>query len=169
MLFEAEVRAMAHVTAYMNERFTVVTDAYSTEHNLNLEYKQHTLHKLVEIIKDSDVQKNNFEVDDIGISQVIDVWNEMKSVTASIDEGNIVYSGKYNVCILAMGSEGKPFYFERMVDFKCSHDWSKHFRQYEMRCNGTYQKYELPNHRKFRDRSKSRTFIDSSYFAGIFL
>ena len=124
MLFEAEVRAMAHVTAYMNERFTVVTDAYSTEHNLNLEYKQHTLHKLVEIIKDSDVQKNNFEVDDIGISQVIDVWNEMKSVTASIDEGNIVYSGKYNVCILAMGSEGKPFYFERMVDFKCSHDWS---------------------------------------------
>ena len=41
-----------------------------------------------------------------------------------IDEGNIVYSGKYNVCILAMGSEGKPFYFERMVDFKCSHDWS---------------------------------------------
>ena len=71
---------------------------------MNLEYKQHTLHKLVEIIKDSDVQKNNFEVDDIGISQVIDVWNEMKSVTASIDEGNIVYSGKYNVCILAMGS-----------------------------------------------------------------
>ena len=69
-------------------------------------------------------KKNNFEVDDIGISQVIDVWNEMKSVTASIDEGNIVYSGKYNVCILAMGSEGKPFYFERMVDFKCSHDWS---------------------------------------------
>lgn len=69
-------------------------------------------------------RKNNFEVDDIGISQVIDVWNEMKSVTALIDEGNIVYSGKYNVCILAMGSEGKPFYFERMVDFKCSHDWS---------------------------------------------
>ena len=62
------------------------------------------MHKLVEIIKDSDVQKNNFEVDDIGISQVIDVWNEMKSVTASIDEGNIVYSGKYNVCILAMGA-----------------------------------------------------------------
>ncbi|MFR5070368.1 MAG: hypothetical protein ACLTE2_11900 [Eubacteriales bacterium] len=92
---------MAHVTAYMNERFTVVTDAYSTELNLNLEYKQHTFaQKLVEIIKDSDVQKNNFEVDDIGISQVIDVWNEMKSVTASIDEGNIVYSGKYNVCIL---------------------------------------------------------------------
>ena len=91
MLFEAAVRAMAHVTAYMNERFTVVTDAYSTEHNLNLEYKQHTLHKLVEIIKDSDVQKNNFEVDDIGISQVIDVWNEMKSVTASIDEGSMNY------------------------------------------------------------------------------
>lgn len=133
MLFEAEVRAMAHVTAYMDERFTVVTDAYSTTQNLKLEYKQHTVHKLIEILHDTSVQKNQFEVDDIGITQVIDVWNEMKSVTACLEDGNIVYTGKLNICILAIGGEGKPFYFERMVDFKCSHDWSN--RPEDIKCD----------------------------------
>ena len=122
MLFEAEVRAMAHITAYDTQRLTVVTDAYSTQYSLDLEYQQTTLHKLLEIVRDTDVQKNNFEVDDANISQVIDVWNEMRSVSAAVEDGALVYTGKYNVCILAIGSEGKPFYFERMVDFKITRE-----------------------------------------------
>ncbi len=137
MMFEAEVRAMAMVTAYKNEHVTVVTDAYSTRQNLQTEYRQHTVHKLVEMICDEQIEKNHFEVDDVGIAQVIDVWNEMRSVTAALEDGAIVYTGKYNVCILALGSEGKPFYFERMVDFRCSRDWQEDFEH--VKCDAAVQ------------------------------
>jgi LysM repeat protein len=125
MLFEAEFKLCATVIAYQDTQLTVVTDAYSTEYELQMDYQQQNLNRLQEMITDTCVQKYSFDLGDTTISKVIDVWNEVSSVNAEEADGQIQYSGKLNICILACNEENTPFYFERMVDFSCSHDWLK--------------------------------------------
>jgi LysM repeat protein len=125
MLFEAEFKLCANVIAYQDTEMTVVTDAYSTEYELQMDYQQQTMNRLQEMITDTCVQKYSFDLGDTGISKVIDVWNEVSAVNTEVTDSQIQYSGKLNICILACNEENKPFYFERMVDFICAHDWSK--------------------------------------------
>lgn len=122
-LFEAEIKLIAGATAYEDTTVPVVTDAYSTDYELSVDYKMKTIPNLVEIISDNSVQKNSFDLGDAGISKVIDIWNEMSTVTAEEESGQILYKGKMNLCILALNAESKPFYFERVVDFTGTHDW----------------------------------------------
>ena len=63
------------------------------------------------------------ELSDNGVSEIIDVWNEMISVNSQVNEGKIVFKGKLNVCVLAMDSEGVPFYSERVINFEHDYDW----------------------------------------------
>lgn len=125
MLFEAEFKLFANVIAYQDTKITVVKDAYSTEYELDIDYQQQTIDQLQELISDTCVQKYTFDFDDTGISKVIDIWNEVSTVNAEEADGKIQYSGKINICVLALNEENTPFYFERMVDFTCAHDWSK--------------------------------------------
>lgn len=124
-LFESEFKICANIIAYQDTQMTVVTDAYSTQYELAVDYQQQMLNQLMELISDSCVQKYSFDLGDTSISKVIDIWNEVSTVNAEEADGQIQYTGKLNICILAINTEGKPFYFERMVDFACSHDWSK--------------------------------------------
>ena len=113
----------ASVIAYTDTEIQIVTDAYSTEYDLNLEYQNLDFDRLLESIKDSYIHKNTVDVG-VNITRVIDVWNEISSITAQQENGQILFKGKYNACILAIGSDGEPIYTEKMIDFEYAHDWT---------------------------------------------
>lgn len=125
MLFETEFKLCANVIAYQDKEITVVTDAYSTDYEIQMDFQPQTLNRLQELITDTSVQKYSFDLGDTAVSKVIDVWNEVSNVNAEESDGQIQYSGKINICILAFNQDNTPFYFERMVDFTSSHDWAK--------------------------------------------
>ena len=75
---------------------------------VSLEYQQKNLVKLLESVTDACSQKNNFEFEGSGVSKVVDVWNEMRQVTAQMEEGNLIYRGKFNLCVLAINGDGTP-------------------------------------------------------------
>lgn len=125
MLLDTEVRLMAYVNAYLDTEISVVTDAYSTDVELTLEYQQKSLVKLLESVTDTCSQKNHFDFEEAGISKVIDIWNETRQVTAHMEDGNLLYRGKFNLCVLAMNSDGRPFYFERMLEFQYGREWTR--------------------------------------------
>ena len=52
------------------------------------------------------------------VSKVIDVWSELCSVSPSKEENGLILEGKFSICMLAVCSDGKPFYFERLADFQ---------------------------------------------------
>lgn len=122
-LFEAEIRLAANLTAYEDTEISIVTDAYSTQFDLETQMQSKPIFRLIDIITDSATQKNSFDLGEPGISKVIDIWNEISSVTAEEEDGQIQFAGKLNLCILAINAQEKPFYFERVVDFTASHEW----------------------------------------------
>lgn len=136
-LLELEAKMMASVVAYEDSEVTVVTDAYSTQFELSMDYKTKSMDTLMGIITDAVTQKSNFDLGDAGISKVIDIWNEISTVGAELENSQIIYKGKMNVCLLAVNIEGNPFYLERMVDFSCAHDWTK--RGSQIRCDANVQ------------------------------
>lgn len=118
MLMDVEVRLIAYINAYEDTELEIVTDVYSTKYEVSVEQEQKSFMKLLCSVEDSCPQKNTFPFEESGISKVIDVWNESSQVTAQLEEGNLLYKGRFNLCLLALNGDGKPFYFERMLEFR---------------------------------------------------
>ncbi len=123
-LLETEIKLMATARAWQDAQITTVTDAYSTQYELSADYRQRAFERLTGILSDTCTQKYTMEFDGGGVSKIIDLWNEISTVSAEIQNRQISYKGRLNVCLLALDSEGKPFYQERMFDYMFSRDYS---------------------------------------------
>ena len=125
MLLEAEARVTAMISAFENEEITIVTDAYSTKYETELSHRQVSLRRVEDIVRETMVQKADINLGNTEIAKITDVWNEIVSVRAEIESGKLLYRGKMNICILAVNTEGKPVYFERMADILYTRERSK--------------------------------------------
>lgn len=132
-LLEAEVKLSATVQSYEDTAVTLVTDAYSRSVEVTLEHQQRTFLQFAGTLSDTCTEKHVFEFPEGGISKIIDVWNESRGVTASLEDGSLLYKGKFNLCMLAINSEGKPFYFERMLELNHGREYSGGKDEYRCR------------------------------------
>lgn len=124
VFFDVQVKLFAGAAVYRGSENTVVTDAYSKKFEMNLSYKQKSLDNLTDLANDSYILKSSLSPDDTAITKVMDIWNEMSTVGANVENGQINYRGKVNLCVLALNAENRPFYFERLVDFEYSRPYS---------------------------------------------
>ncbi|MDF2631529.1 MAG: hypothetical protein K0Q85_125 [Caproiciproducens sp.] len=122
--FDVQVKVFANAAAYKNSDITIVTDAYSKQYELNISYKQKSIDNVIAFTDDTDTLKGSLMLEDASISKVIDIWNEMSTVSAEFENNQINYKGKINACVLALNAENKPIYFERMIDFVFTHPYS---------------------------------------------
>lgn len=116
--FDVQARVFVNASAYQNSDVTMVTDAYSKQYELNINSKQKNIENAVEFINDTDIHKGSLALEDVPISKIIDIWNEMSTVSADYANGQINYKGKFNICVLALNPDNKPVYFERLMDFE---------------------------------------------------
>lgn len=123
-LLETEIKLMATACAWQDAQITAVTDAYSTQYELSADYRQRAFERLSGILSDTSAQKYTMEFDSSGVSRIIDLWNEVSTVAAEIQDKQISYKGRLNVCLLALTAEGKPFYQERMFDYAFARDYA---------------------------------------------
>ncbi len=122
-LIESEMHFIASVIAYEKKSINIVTDAYSTKHDMLLEFSDITIDEVQDSIFESASLKENIDVNnDVAISQVFDIWNEMLNCNCSEDSGKLVIKGKYNICILAKGEDGFPLYIEKLAQFEYALD-----------------------------------------------
>lgn len=122
--FDVQVRVFANAVAYKNSDITLVNDAYSKVSELNISYKQKSIDNVIEFIENTDTLKSALPLEDVSVSKVMDIWNEMSTVSADFENGQINYKGKVNACVLALNAENKPVYFERMIDFTYAHPYA---------------------------------------------
>ncbi|HEX3017139.1 MAG TPA: SPOCS domain-containing protein [Caproicibacter sp.] len=116
--FDTQVKIFASAQAYRKSDVTVVNDAYSKKFDLSIGAKQKTMDNLAEIAKDTFVHKSEISMDDNTVGKVIDVWSEMANSAANVEDGKVMFSGKYSLCVLALNESNSPFYFERLIDFE---------------------------------------------------
>ena len=124
IFFDVQVKLYATAAVYRKSENTVVTDAYSRKYEMNLSYKQKNFDNLTDLASDNYVLKSSLSAEDSAVTKVMDIWNEMSTVTAAFENGQIAYKGKVNLCVLALNPENRPFYFERLVDFEYSRPYS---------------------------------------------
>lgn len=116
--FDTQVKIHATARAYRKKSIVIVDDAYSRKYELAIDAKQKTMENLAEVAEDTLVHKTEIALEGSTVTQVIDVWSEMASATATVAEGKISLKGKYSLCVLARNEQNAPFYFERLVDFE---------------------------------------------------
>lgn len=122
-LLSLEAKLVISAVAYETKEVEVLNDVYSIDYEVEPQYENKTIVNLYNYINDTYSDKNTVELSDSGVSEIIDVWNEMISVSSEVNDGKLLFKGKLNVCVLAMDNEGVPFYSERVVNFEHEHVW----------------------------------------------
>lgn len=133
IFFDVQAKIFANAVAYRNSEITMVTDAYSKQYELNIASKQKNVDNLIQPVSDTYILKTTLTTEDVSVLKVMDIWNEMSTVTANHENSQIVYKGKINLCVLALNTENRPFYFERMADFEYPRSYSNNAEN--VRCN----------------------------------
>lgn len=123
-LLSVDIKFAAMVIAYESKDLQMVTDVYSTKFNLNVDYKQTSIPKVIDFISELYTNKSNVDVPGEGVSEIIDVFNEVMMVNAKCEDNKVNFKGKMNVCILAIDEKEEPFYIERMIDFEYEKEYS---------------------------------------------
>ncbi len=117
-LFDLDMKLSVIVVSFKDEEIDLITDIYSTEYEIEPSYKNTSISKILDFVNDVCTEKTNIDLEEQGISKIIDVWNEIISVSTRNDSGDMIFTGKLNICILAYDNEQNPFYIEKMLDFE---------------------------------------------------
>ncbi len=125
-LVTLDARICATVIATEPSEMVVVDDAYSTDYELELTSKPCSFTELLSLSENSLVLKEEAALGENGITQMMDVWCESVSSVASYENDALTIRGKVLCAMLALDSEGTPFYAERALEFSYSPEISVH-------------------------------------------
>ena len=122
-LLSIDLKVFAIVKIYNKTQINTIADVYSTDYELEVSRKQIAFKNILDYINDNNVNKCVIELQDEGVSKVVDVWSEMASINAKLKDKQIEFTGKLNICILALDKQEIPFYIEKVMDFEYYYDW----------------------------------------------
>ena len=109
-LISEDIKIMVTAFVFQNDEVSVISDAYSTDYNVELSTENISLSKFSKMLCENVSYE---ETCDISTSKIIDIWTDSSSVTFS----NSSLNSKVNICVLALDSDFIPFYFERELQF----------------------------------------------------
>lgn len=119
--FEAEIRGAVCVTASRAKTVELVTDAYSTECELQLEPETVSLPVRVEPLQRAITAKGS--VDCGGAAQILDVWAEPRSVSGQYKDGALEITGRICAAVLFCNAEEQADYREALLDYSDRIPW----------------------------------------------
>ena len=112
--FEAMIGA--DIKVYCHRELMAVSDLYSTEYETSFETRPVALENLTNIIDETYTEINEFEMPDEDIEDICDVWGDGTIRNCQITSNGLVISSLLKICMLAINSEGKVQYYERVID-----------------------------------------------------
>lgn len=117
-MLAVDVRINAAARAFKEMEIPVLTDAYSTEYELNVEQKPVKLERVATVKHDTFLAKQAFDLPEDGVERVIDLWCEADSLNLKEEEGGYKITGDLKICMLACDIQGTPSYYERKSDYE---------------------------------------------------
>ncbi len=117
-----DARLCAAVIACEDMEISIIEDAYSTDFDLELEYKQYKVIRLVSLPDITHFAEAQISSGDNAITQILDLWTEGVSSICVYENDDLSIRGKLVCCMLALDNDGVPFYIERPVEFAVSPD-----------------------------------------------
>ncbi|MDR3179113.1 MAG: DUF3794 domain-containing protein [Oscillospiraceae bacterium] len=122
-----QVNFLANAVAYKNKETALVADLYSTEYELETVRSKVSLTKFQGNINGVHSNKVVIETNEEVLSKVIDIWNDIISITTQNEENQVLFKIKMNICIIYINNEEKFSYNEKIIEFDCKESLDKSF------------------------------------------
>lgn len=119
MNINAEV--CAYITAYESDSVSAVTDAYSTQTEINADYSVTDFVKITDSISDVFSVKQELDISSLKPQKIYACMLSDPEAKCSFRDGKMTVKGKIPVCLILIDSEGSPVSCEREAEFEYSH------------------------------------------------
>lgn len=116
-LIDIAVKAFMCVEAYENREITLITDGFSTEYEVDAEYKNIELLQRICDYNETKSVRSSVDISNLNISEIEDTTCRKLDGTAVNDGEKIVANFGADIGILYKDSESEYAYIERTVDF----------------------------------------------------
>ncbi|MBQ4313761.1 MAG: DUF3794 domain-containing protein [Clostridia bacterium] len=113
-----DIRVFADIKAYRSADISLICDAYSTECELNTERRAMFFERFCSTL-DTKCMANTSVTATREISEVLDTWCEIASVSSICKDSRIVTRGTATVCTIVRYEDGDCDYLESSCDFEC--------------------------------------------------
>lgn len=126
-IIECEIVLVVSCMAVRFETNEIVTDAYSTKFECDIEKNDKKIETVPVVINESHTQQATLTCHDSEISTVCDAWCNVSSVSGrfSYEQGKLIVVGNINFCVVAKNTGGCPVWletdaaFEHPIDTEC--------------------------------------------------
>lgn len=117
---ECELVLLVNCTALKYETCEVVTDAYSTCYECDIENSNCRIESIPTQIKEVHTLTTQVSYDDDNIACIYDSWCDINNVSSRYDEenGKYIISGNVNFCLLGKNESCAPIYLEAESAFE---------------------------------------------------
>ncbi len=96
----------------------VISDAFSTRHNLSLEQRQVGLERITGTATDTYVYKETFDFTPGSLGTVVDYWVEQQPTGCKMENGQVYAEGAALLGVLAYDTQGNIGYYEKTADYR---------------------------------------------------
>lgn len=110
----------AYITAYEDDCINVVTDAYSTQTEINTKYTLMDFSKINADFSDSFVCRQNLDVSSINPQKLYATIVSEPEFKHSFSDGKLKINGKIGLSLILIDGEGVPICCEREAEFEYS-------------------------------------------------
>ncbi|MCL2486494.1 MAG: DUF3794 domain-containing protein [Oscillospiraceae bacterium] len=114
----AEIKAFADIKSYRPTDITFVTDAYSTEYDVELERKNMRLSRLERVVSHRGFADSTVDFGAVATERIEGVCARVHSISGRVQEGKIMVSGKISCGAIAVDASGDTGYTESLSDFE---------------------------------------------------
>ncbi len=112
--------ACAQITAYTPQSIRVICDAYSTDVEIDAEYRQAEFSKIVHSCKDTLMCKQSLDVSSFAPQKIYSCSAGKPEFRCSFDGDRMLVGGKIPVSLILLGQDGVPVFCEREAEFEYS-------------------------------------------------
>lgn len=116
-IVSVDTKLCATIFGYNQKTVSVIFDAYSTEYATDIVCAPVNIMSNTNVIKDTFMEKESINFDDINISSICDITSEFCTITPMITDNGISLNIKVNLCVLVLDDNNVPVYVERVLEF----------------------------------------------------
>ena len=103
--------------AFCQTEVPIISDAFSTKHELLLKKTDIGLENLINSLNDNFMFKTCFDFPMGSICEIVNFWTDTVIKSSKYENNNIFVNGEINLCLLAKDENGSVGYFEKCGEF----------------------------------------------------
>lgn len=110
----------ANIIVYSTDSVSVITDAYSTQKEIDIKYQSYSFSQTLQSLTDSFVCRENLDLASMEPQRIFATIPDVPNTTSRIEAGKLVFKGNIPIKLILIAADGSPVFCERDAEFEYS-------------------------------------------------